>query len=163
MQLPDLREISKKVSSQSQSLRGPGSLRGNRRSFLALQFQPCGTVKGHGTHGSGHALPWALTPPSLLGPVAFSVHPLPPTMSVPERQMDMRFAIITRARRLGAFPSHSERFSCYLHWGCCNAQMKLALSARRKSRNHGIIAITALCVNCTNAVLSAFKSHEKTK
>lgn len=106
MQPPYLRQTSKKERSQSRFLRGTGNGREHRRSFLALECRPCGTVRGHDiTMATLHSeLLSLLIPP---GPCSFQPPPFPTRSHsglCQEQQMDTRFVITSRARRLGPSP-----------------------------------------------------------
>lgn len=99
MQPPYLRQTSKKERSQSRFLRGTGNGREHRRSFLALECRPCGTVRGHDiTMATLHSELLSLIPP---GPCSFQPPPFPTRSHsglCQEQQMDTHFVIISRAR-----------------------------------------------------------------
>ena len=92
-----------------QASEGTWQLRENRRSLLALEFGRCGLARSM-------ALQWPHSELSFLIPPGPRGFQLPPPLACwglcQRRQMDVCFAIITRARRLQPFPSRSKRFIC---------------------------------------------------
>lgn len=160
MQPPYLWETSKKERSQSRYLRGTGSSRENRRSFLALEFWPCGTVRGHGiTVATLHSELLSLIPP---GPCSFQPPPLPTHSGLCQKQqMDTHFVIISRARRLGpslvtqsdSSATLIEDFAMlkwsWVHWKVGKAETTAPLQ------------IPASCISCTYVILSRILGYLK--